>query len=66
MSFIFLSMLIRNRKGRHGHFLRMKGSLFVIVDKRKKISLRSEVTIYLSGVFGSSQKESPQWAPTVA
>ena len=66
MSFIFLSMLIRNRKGRHGHFLSMKGSLFVIVDKRKKISLRSEVTIYLSGVFGSSQKESPQWAPTIA
>ena len=49
-----------------GHFLSMKGSLFVIVDKRKKISLRSEVTIYLSGVFGSSQKESPQWAPTIA
>ena len=66
MSFIFLSMLIRNRKGRRGDFPSMKGSLFVIVDKRKKISLRSEVTIYLSGVFGSSQKESPQWAPTVA
>ena len=31
---------------------RYKRPLFAIVHKRRKISLRSEVTIYLSGVFG--------------